>query len=197
MKIDFAIPRDDNSHSYCIACYSEKIDTLYIEGNYHYRCLDCGKISPRIIHADKAEVWWVDEKTREFWHESIGVFIFNQAGRILLFKRVIYPFVYTIAAGHLGVGEDPAEAAKREAVEETGIVLQSIKLVTQVDFIGDECKWGADNHRWHLYQAEVPDNTEFTINAEGNQGGWYDLHEALKLELTRPTKYFIEKYFLR
>jgi 8-oxo-dGTP pyrophosphatase MutT (NUDIX family) len=156
----------------------------------------CGRISPRIIHADKSEVWWIDKNTRDFWHESIGMFLFNRERRILLFKRVIYPFVYTIPAGHLGVGENPLEAAIREVKEETGIILDSARLVSEEDIAGDECKWGADHHRWHLYEAEIANDTQFKINSEGNQGGWHDLKAALRLELTKPTRYFIEKYFL-
>jgi 8-oxo-dGTP pyrophosphatase MutT (NUDIX family) len=195
MKIDFHIPRDGKSHSYCIACHSEKIEAFYIEENYHFRCLACGKVSPRVIHAEPSEVWWVDDVTKEFWHESIGVFVFNAKRQILLFKRVIYPFVFTIPAGHLEVGEDPKEAGKREVEEETGIKLESIRLVTEENFAGDECKWGADSHRWHLYDAIVPNDTIFLINSEGHQGAWYDIAEALKLELTNPTRRFINKYY--
>lgn len=196
MKINFTIPRDGKSHSYCIACHSDKIEPFYIEENYHYRCLACGNISPRIIHADKSEVWWVDENTRDFWHESIGVFLFNHDKQILLFKRVIYPFVYTIPAGHLGVGENPKAAAIREVEEETGIVLESAKLVCEDDIAGDECKWGADHHRWHLYEAVIDNETPFKINSEGHEGAWYDLDAALKLDLTNPSRYFIKKYFI-
>jgi 8-oxo-dGTP pyrophosphatase MutT (NUDIX family) len=196
MKIDFTIPRDGKSHSYCIACHSEKIEPFYIGGNYHFRCLACGKVSPRVIHAEPSEVWWVDEITKEFWHESIGVFLFNTNKQMLLFKRVIYPFVFTIPAGHLEVGEDPMEAGKREVEEETGIKLESIRLVTEEDFAGDECKWGADHHRWHLYDAIVPNDTEFSINSEGHQGAWFDIADALKLELTNPTRRFINKYYV-
>jgi len=196
MKINFKIPRDGKSHSYCIACHSEKIEAFYIEGNYHYRCLGCGKVSPRIIHVEPSEVWWVDETTRDYWHESIGVFIFNQDKQILLFKRVIYPFVYTIPAGHLGEGENPMVAAIREVQEETSILLESTKLICEEDFAGDECKWGADHHRWHLYVSTIDKGTPFSINSEGHNGGWYNLDKALELELTNPTRHFIEKYFL-
>lgn len=195
MKIDFNIPLDGLSHSYCIACHMEKIESFYIEGKYHYRCLACGLVSPRIIHADKSEVWWVDKDTLDFWHESIGVFLFNRNGQILLFKRVIYPFVYTIPAGHLEVGENPESAAIREVEEETGIVLNKAKLVAEEDFAGDECKWGADHHRWHLYEAAIENSTPFKINSEGHDGAWFDLKQALKQELTNPTRYYIKKYY--
>ncbi len=195
MKIDFEIPRDGQSHSYCIACHGEKIESFYIEGNYHYRCMSCGKISPRIIHADNSEVWWIEKNTRDFWHESIGVFLFNHNRQILLFKRVIFPFVYTIPAGHLGVGENPGLAAIREVEEETGVTLDSVKLVSEEDIAGDECKWGADHHRWHLYEAAVDNKTPFKINSEGHAGAWYDLDSALSLELTKPTRSFIAKFY--
>jgi 8-oxo-dGTP pyrophosphatase MutT (NUDIX family) len=141
-------------------------------------------------------VWWIDETTRDLWHESIGVFLFNHNRQILLFKRVIYPFVYTIPAGHLGMGENPESAAIREVEEETGIILDSVRLISEEDIAGDECKWGADHHRWHLYEATVDNNISFKINSEGHEGAWYDLPEALYLELTKPTRYYIKKYYL-
>jgi 8-oxo-dGTP pyrophosphatase MutT (NUDIX family) len=196
MKIDFPISQDGQSHSYCSACYSEKIDTLYIEGNFHYRCLTCGLVSPRIIHIEPSEVWWIDEATRELWHESMGVFVFDQDKRLLLFERVIYPFVYTIPAGHLMVGESPEVAAAREVEEETGLPVESLDLVSEEDMAGDCCKWGADNHRWHLYKTVIQNTDNFTINAEGHNGRWCDINQALELDLTIPTRYFIREFFL-
>jgi 8-oxo-dGTP pyrophosphatase MutT (NUDIX family) len=196
VKIDFPVPHDGVRHNYCLTCRSENVKGIITEGKSQYRCLDCGLDSPRIICFDPALVWWIDENSLELWHESIGVFVFNRKGRILLFERVIYPYVFTIPAGHLEKGESLSEAALREVKEETGLQLDSLELVAEEDFVGDSCKWGADNHRWHLYKAIVDLLVKVDINEEGHTPRWVEIDEALKMELTVPTRYFIHKYFL-
>lgn len=136
----------------------------------------------------------MDKTTKEYWHESVGVFVFNEDGKALFFERTIYPFAFAIPAGHLDTGEDAETAAKRELQEEAGIEAPSVKLFSEEDVIGDECRRGADNHKWHLYTTKVEDVGEIKINDEGVKPVWLTLEEALQKELVYPVKYFIQKY---
>ena len=54
---------------------------------------------------------------------GVGVFVLDEAGRVLLVRRVMNPErgKWSIPAGFLDQGEDPAETAVREAYEETGL----------------------------------------------------------------------------
>ncbi|HKY55830.1 MAG TPA: NUDIX hydrolase, partial [Anaerolineales bacterium] len=78
-----------------------------------------------------------------------------QDGQVLLVRRVGEPFrgFWTLPAGFINRGEDPAEAAIRECLEETGL---SVRVMRLYDIIsGREHPNGADFVI--VYQAEVID----------------------------------------
>lgn len=194
MKIDFILPTDHQYHQYCPNCHSENINRIFEGEKTFYLCDDCQNTSSRLIVIDPKTVWWVDKTTKEYWHESVGVFVFNSKNKALFFERTIYPFAFAIPAGHLDTGEDTDTAAKRELQEETGIEVGSIKLFSEEDVIGDKCRRGADNHKWHLYTTKVENVDTIRINDEGVKPVWLTLEEALEKKLVYPVQYFIEKY---
>lgn len=60
------------------------------------------------------------------WHQGAHVWVVNQLGQVLLQMRSkekeLHPSAWdTSAAGHVGAGEDPRTAARRELEEELGI----------------------------------------------------------------------------
>ncbi len=179
---------------YCIHCFSQEVKRIYQDGLTYYHCQSCGKTEERSLVIDNNIIWWVDKKTNEYWHESVGVFVFNLENKALFFERTIYPFAFSIPAGHLDVGEAADIAVKRELKEETNIKPDNIILFSEEDVIGDKCRRGADNHRWHLYVAKVKKGQNIKMNDEGIRPVWLSLDEASKKELVFPVRYFIEKY---
>ncbi len=179
---------------YCIHCFSQKVERIYRNELTYYHCQSCGKTAERSLVIDNGIVWWIDKQTNEYWHESVGVFVFNSENKALFFERTIYPFAFTIPAGHLDTGEIAEMAVKRELMEETGIKSDNVKFFSEEDVIGDKCRRGSDNHRWHLYVTKIKNTASIKINDEGIKPVWLTLNEALKKELVFPVRYFIEKY---
>ena len=181
---------------YCINCFSTKVKRIFKNNLTFYHCNSCGKTLERSLVIDNRIVWWVDRATKEYWHESVGIFVFNSKNKALFFKRTIYPFALTIPAGHLDVGENAQTAIKRELTEESGIVLgkDQIQLFSEEDVVGDKCRRGADNHKWHLYISKINKINNITINDEGVEPVWYFIEEALKYDLVYPVEFFIKKY---
>lgn len=179
---------------YCIYCFSQKVERTVQNGLTYYYCGSCGRVAERSLVIDNGIVWWIDKKTNEYWHESVGVFVFNSENKALFFERTIYPFAFAIPAGHLDTGENAKIMVKRELREETGIESDNVKLFCKENVIGDKCRRGADNHRWHLYITKIESFDNVKINDEGIKPIWLTLDEALKKDLVYPVRYFIEKY---
>ena len=79
--------------------------------------------------------------------------LIEQDGRVLLVRRTNEPFrgLWTLPAGFIDAGEDPARAAERECLEETGL---SVRVMRVLDVIaGREHERGADFVI--AYQAKV------------------------------------------
>ncbi|MBE1469148.1 NUDIX domain-containing protein [Kibdelosporangium phytohabitans] len=55
---------------------------------------------------------WRVPEGGEYWHESAGVSVCDPGGRFLFFERTVFPVsALTVAAGHVGSGESPEQAA--------------------------------------------------------------------------------------
>ena len=94
-----------------------------------------------------------------------------QDGRVLLVRRVNEPFrgLWTLPAGFVNGGEDPAEAAERECLEETGL---SVRVTRVYDIVpGREHPRGADFVI--VYEAEILGG-EMTANDDADAAEWFE-----------------------
>ena len=83
--------------------------------------------------------------------------LIEQDGRVLLVRRINEPYrgLWTLPAGFIDAGENPARAAERECLEETGL---KVRVTRVLDVIaGREHERGADFVI--AYQAEVVSGT--------------------------------------
>jgi len=193
MKINGKIDLKRKYAEYCPYCFSEKIEEIILISRVSYACKSCGKKTGRLIIIDQKLKFWVDKK-KNYWHESVGVFIFNKKNEILLIHRTKFPIGYAIPAGHLDKDELPENGAKREVFEEVGLKLKELKLVSEEDILNDPCRRGADQHNWHLYKAIIG-RQKIKINNESESFVWCKKEDALKLNLVALTRHFLEKYF--
>ncbi|MBP9749787.1 MAG: NUDIX hydrolase [Candidatus Pacebacteria bacterium] len=173
----------------CIVCREESVCKVMDEGHAYFVCDACGAKSERYLAWDPHMVQYFNEH-EELVHESVGIVVQNTRGEVLLFKRVKYPFLWTIPAGHLEVGEDPYVATLRELAEETGVVAQTVGLLYEGEVRGDACVGGADVHMWHLYHAVVQDVVPTIEVEEGAEWKWYTLDD-LPENMTYPVAQFM------
>ena len=190
MKVKGQIRRDDNSHSYCPECWGECIQPYTAGGREYYRCEHCGYNDSRLVMFYPQMQYRV-LPDKELLHYSVGAVI-EWEGKILLFHRRLFPFRYTIVAGHWDLDDATPEAAvAREIAEEAGIEIRPEKPVF-VETLKEPCRRGADFHEWRLYRAAVDRNTA-TLSDEADIIGWYTPDEIRGLDLTIPTEYFLKK----
>jgi ADP-ribose pyrophosphatase YjhB (NUDIX family) len=117
-------------------------------------CLRCGT---RLTHAERFGrirqvcpacdwIYFTDPKVA-------AAVIVEQEGKILLVRRAIDPFrgLWSLPAGFVDAGEDPAIAAVRECLEETSLQVAVVDLVTVL--FGQEHPRGA--HIIIFYRANV------------------------------------------
>ena len=130
---------------------------------------------------------------QQFPEPTVGVFIFNQHGELLLLQSHKWPGAYVVPGGHVELGERLEEAAVREAKEETGLDVYDLEFINFQQFIYDPAFW---KHRHFIFFdfAAKTRSTDVNLNDEAQEYVWVRPEEALELELDSYTRTSIETY---
>ena len=130
---------------------------------------------------------------QQFPEPTVGIFIFNQKGEILLLESHKWPNAYVVPGGHVELGERLEEAAVRETREETGLDIYDLEFINFQQFIYDPAFWKQRHFIFFDFAAKT-DSTDVTLNDEAQKYSWVAPEEALNLELDSYTRTSIEIY---
>ncbi len=160
-----------NEYTYCPRCATLLTEEMRF-GKMRPVCPACGWIH------------FVDPKVA-------AAVLVEQDDRVLLVRRVNEPFrgQWTLPAGFINGGEDPAEAAARECVEETGL---SVHVTRVLDIIsGREHPRGADFVI--VYRAEVISG-ELKADDDADAAEWFSRDQLPSLAF-RATQKVLESFY--
>ena len=126
-----------------------------------------------------------------FPEPTVGVFIFNQVGELLLLKSHKWPGKYVVPGGHVELGERIEEAAIREAKEETGLDIHDLEFINFQQFIYDPSFWKPRHFIFFDYACKT-ESVEVKLNDEAEEQVWVRLDAAVRLPVDTYTRRSIE-----
>ena len=126
-----------------------------------------------------------------FPEPTVGVFIFNQPGELLLLRSHKWPGKYVVPGGHVELGERIEETAVREAKEETGLDIYDLEFINFQQFIYDPSFWKPRHFIFFDYACRT-DSTEVKLNDEAEEHVWVRLEAAVSLPLDTYTRTSVE-----
>jgi nucleoside triphosphatase len=130
---------------------------------------------------------------QQFPEPTVGVFIFNPKGEILLLRSHKWPGAYVVPGGHVELGERLEETAAREAKEETGLDIYDLEFINFQQFIYDPAFWKQRHFIFFDFAAKT-ESTDVILNDEAQEFIWIEPEEALELPLDSYTRTSIERY---
>ena len=120
-------------------------------------------------------------------HTSVGMIVKN-GGKILLIKKMKFPFCYAPPAGHADDGESFEKAAKRELKEEVGIKATELNRLIEGRKENPCRRPDGSWHYWKIYSVGTDDFKIKKNEDEAKEAGWYSADEIKKL-VSKTAKY--------
>jgi nucleoside triphosphatase len=128
-----------------------------------------------------------------FPEPTVGIFIFNPEGKLLLLKSHKWPGRYVVPGGHIELGEGVEQAAAREALEETGLEVHDLRFLCWQEFIYDPSFWKRRHFIFFDY-ACTSESSDVHLNNEAEAFTWVEPRRALNLPIDSYTRVSILKY---
>ena len=126
-----------------------------------------------------------------FPEPTVGAFIFNPSGELLLLSSHKWPGKYVVPGGHIELSESIESALIRETKEETGLDVYDIEFINFQQFIYDPSFWKPRHFIFFDYACKT-DSTEVQLNDEAQEHVWVALDAAIQLPLDVYTRTSIE-----
>lgn len=107
---------------------------------------------------------------------SVGMIV-KKNDQILLIEKKKYPFGFAPPAGHVDEGESYENAAKRELLEEVGMVSTEIKILIEGKKNNKCRRPGGSWHYWKIYEVQYDSDKVKIKKDEVKNANWYSLDE--------------------
>ncbi len=133
---------------------------------------------------------------QQYPEPTVGIFIFNPQGELLLLRSHKWPGAYVVPGGHVELGERLEEAARREAREETGLEVHSLEFINFQEFVYDPAFWKHRHFIFFDYAAKTA-SLDVCLNEEAEGHVWVHPLRALELPLDHYTRLSLETYLRR
>ena len=124
-------------------------------------------------------------------HYSVGALIKNN-NKYLLIDRVKPPLGFAGLAGHIDKNENKIQSLKREIREESGLKIDSYKLLFEEELNWNQCSQGTKIHYWYLFECNVSGKIKQNF-IETKSIKWYSINEIKKLKLEPVWEYWFKK----
>ena len=131
-----------------------------------------------------------------FPEPTVGAFIFNAKGELLLLQSHKWPGRYVVPGGHVELGERLEEAVVREAKEETGLDVRDLEFINFQQFIYDPAFWKKRHFIFFDFACQT-DGMSVQLNDEAQAYVWVEPRCALTMELDTYTRRSVEEWLKR
>lgn len=128
-----------------------------------------------------------------FPEPTVGIFIINPDGNLLLLKSHKWPGRYVVPGGHVELGERIEQAVIREAKEETGLDVTDLRYLCWQEFVFDPSFWKKRHFFFFDYTCRV-ESTEVRLNDEAEEYLWIQPSQALELPIDTYTRVSLLEY---
>ncbi len=125
---------------------------------------------------------------------TVGALVFNPEGKIFLMTSPKWQGKYSIAGGHIELGETIERALKRELKEETNLDVFDIQFLMVQEAIFSEEFWKKKHFVFLDFICKTKDANVVLDGEEGIEYIWVTIDEALKLSLNPYTRNTISEY---
>jgi nucleoside triphosphatase len=124
---------------------------------------------------------------------TVGIFIINPEGELLLLRSHKWPGRYVVPGGHVELGERIEQTVIREAKEETGLDVRDLRFLCWQEFVYDTSFWKRRHFLFFDYACRVASN-EVVLNDEAEEHLWIKPEKALELPIDSYTRVSVLEY---
>ena len=136
-----------------------------------------------------------EEKNPQRYPEpTVGGFILNPKGEVLLCHSKKWMDNYTIPGGHIELGERIEDALKREVKEEVGLDVEPVRLLLMQEAIYSKEFYKRRHFIFLDYLCKARSNSVSIDNKEIQSYIWLKPREGLQLQVDTYTKRLLYAY---